>query len=78
LTGLEGIFAGMDQRKQEMPAALLIGKECNNRKSSGGFGILDLSKFNMALRLRWQWYKWKDTHKSWTKMNIRHSETEES
>jgi hypothetical protein len=47
-------------------------------KKLGGLGILDLSKFNMALRLRLLWYKWKEPNKPWANMAIRHTETEES
>jgi hypothetical protein len=47
-------------------------------KKLGGLGILDLSKFNMALHLRWQWLKWKDPHKSWGNMNIMQNEIEKS
>jgi hypothetical protein len=39
-------------------------------KSKGGLGILDLRKFNRALRLRWQWLKWKDPHKPWSSMPV--------
>jgi hypothetical protein len=28
-------------------------------KKLGGLGVLDLTSFNMALRLRWKWYQWK-------------------
>jgi hypothetical protein len=41
-----------------------------------GLGILDLAKFNRALRLRWQWHKRKDKEKPWTQMNISHNATE--
>jgi hypothetical protein len=45
-------------------------------KALGGLGILDLTKFNKALCLRWQWYKRKDKKKLWAQMNIPHNATE--
>jgi hypothetical protein len=56
---------------------LLIGRESKDQKELGGLGILDLSKFNRAFRLRWQWYKWKDHNKPWASMTVRQSEKEE-
>lgn len=42
----------------------------------GGLGVLDLQTFNRALRIRWQWLKWKDTNKPWSEMAIQHTPTE--
>jgi hypothetical protein len=45
-------------------------------KRLGGLGILDLARFNRALRLRWQWLVWKTEGKPWSAMTIPVSETE--
>jgi hypothetical protein len=45
-------------------------------KALRSLGILGLPKFNMALRLRWQWYKRKDKEKSWAQMNISYNAIE--
>jgi hypothetical protein len=42
---------------------LINWRRVQHPKKLGGLGILDLSKFNMALRLRWQWFKWTDPNK---------------
>jgi hypothetical protein len=34
-------------------------------KDRGGFGILNLQMFAMALHLRWLWHDWKDEGKLW-------------
>jgi hypothetical protein len=34
-------------------------------KKLGGLGILHMSKFATALRLRWPWLQWKDPNKIW-------------
>jgi hypothetical protein len=47
-------------------------------KKMGGLGILDLSRFNTALRLQWQWYKWKDCNKPWATMHIATTDMEEA
>ena len=31
----------------------------------GGLGVIDLTKFARALRLRWLWFEWKDPSKMW-------------
>jgi hypothetical protein len=36
----------------------------------GGLGILDLTKFNRALRLQWTWYKWNNRSKPWSDMHV--------
>jgi hypothetical protein len=41
-------------------------------------GILDLNKFSQALRVRWQWLKWKDANKPWGRLPILQSRTEEA
>jgi hypothetical protein len=45
-------------------------------KRLGGLGIIDLSRFNKALRLQWQWKTWKAKDKPWTGFIIPSSETE--
>jgi hypothetical protein len=45
-------------------------------KHLGGLGILDLQRFNTALRLRWQWQQWAQRHKPWTEMHILVTEKE--
>lgn len=39
-------------------------------KELGGLGILDLERLARALRLRWQWYKWKEDGRPWSGMDI--------
>jgi hypothetical protein len=39
-------------------------------KDLGGLGILDLDRFARALRLRWQWHRWKSTDKPWATLDI--------
>jgi hypothetical protein len=34
-------------------------------KVYGGLGILNLTKFASALRMRWLWHEWKDETKPW-------------
>jgi hypothetical protein len=45
-------------------------------KKLGGLGVLDLAKFNQALRLRWQWLKWKDSAKPWSQLRLPHNAIE--
>jgi hypothetical protein len=45
-------------------------------KMLGGLGILDLLAFNIALRLRWNWFRWVDPSKSWHGLNIQLTPTE--
>lgn len=37
-------------------------------KDLGGIGVLHLGKFSPALRLRWPWYEWNDSHRMWVGM----------
>jgi hypothetical protein len=37
---------------------LVNSKRVQRLKHLGGLGILDLERFNRALRLRWQWRQW--------------------
>jgi hypothetical protein len=37
---------------------------------------LELERFNGALQLRWQWFKWKNPKKPWSKMTVPLSATE--
>jgi hypothetical protein len=39
-------------------------------KDLGGLGILDLERFARALRLRWYWFKWKQTERPWENLEI--------
>jgi hypothetical protein len=57
---------------------LVNWKRVQRPKKLGGLGVLDLSKFNMTLHLRWQWFKWKDPNRPWRNMNIMHNEIEKS
>lgn len=36
----------------------------------GGLGILELSKFSTALRLRWLWHAWKHPDQTWVGMEL--------
>jgi hypothetical protein len=45
-------------------------KRVQRPKLMGGLGILDLTKFNRALPLRWPWYKWNNCSKPWSDMII--------
>lgn len=36
----------------------------------GGLGVLDLEKFNRALRLRWLWHSWKKPDRPWVGMEV--------
>jgi hypothetical protein len=36
----------------------------------GGLGVTDLAKFNRALRLGWQWYRWKNRQKPWLQLPV--------
>lgn len=42
-------------------------------KHLGELGVLDLVAFNRALRMRWQWLKWKNNSKPWSEMTIHHT-----
>jgi hypothetical protein len=46
-------------------------------KKLGGLGVLDLARFNRALRLRWRRYQWRDHRKSWANMDIKLSNMEQ-
>jgi hypothetical protein len=46
-------------------------------KHLGGLDVLDLAKFKRALRLRWQWYRWKNSSKPWTKLPVTQGKTED-
>ncbi|KAF8701016.1 hypothetical protein HU200_033908 [Digitaria exilis] len=45
-------------------------------KRLGGLGIHDLTAFNRALCLRWQWLQWKDPTRPWSALNILSTPTE--
>jgi hypothetical protein len=47
-------------------------------KGLGGLGILDLKKFNTALRLRWEWCRWKNQSKPWTCLTVPMSDKEKN
>lgn len=51
-------------------------KRVQRAKKLGGLGIPELGNFNRALRLRWQWLKWKDNNKPWSDMQIHYTPTE--
>lgn len=44
---------------------LVSWKNVCRPKSLGGLGILDLTMFSRALRMRWKWYKWTDRTRPW-------------
>jgi hypothetical protein len=37
-------------------------------KEYGGIGILNLTKFALALRIRWLWHDWNEEAKSWVRL----------
>jgi hypothetical protein len=47
-------------------------------KDLGGLGIIDLEKFNKALRLRWQYHKWKGRNKPWVKLTVKANAEEQA
>jgi hypothetical protein len=51
-------------------------KHVQRSKRLEGLGILDLQRFNRALRLRWPWYKCNGDNKPWAGMNITLSKSE--
>jgi hypothetical protein len=44
---------------------LVNWKQVQRPMSINSLGILDLGRFNRALRLRWQWLRWKQSSKPW-------------
>jgi hypothetical protein len=53
-------------------------KRVQRPKELGGLSILDLNKFNQALRVRWRWFDWKDPNKPWALMRIALNRIEET
>jgi hypothetical protein len=47
-------------------------------KRLGGLGVIDLTKFNKAMCLRWQWDKWKGRNKPWVQLPIATSAEEQA
>jgi hypothetical protein len=56
---------------------LVNWKQVQWPKKLGGLGVLDLARFNRALRLRWRWYQWRDRRKPWANMDIKLSNMEQ-
>jgi hypothetical protein len=50
-------------------------KRVQRPKQLGGLGILELGRFNSALRLRWQWMTWENNNKPWSGIVIPSSST---
>lgn len=46
-------------------------------KKLGGLGILDLTNFARALRLRQSWYKWTDSERPWSGFSLKATHIEE-
>jgi hypothetical protein len=44
---------------------LVHRKRVTRLKKLGGLGIMELARFNMALRLRWPWLQWSAQYKPW-------------
>jgi hypothetical protein len=51
-------------------------KRVQRLKKLDDLEVLDLQKFNRALRLHYQWYKWREPNKPWSEMKLNHNETE--
>jgi hypothetical protein len=51
-------------------------KRVQRPKQLGGLGILELGRFNSALRLWWQWMTWENNNKPWSGIVIPSSSTE--
>jgi hypothetical protein len=49
------LWQGSDETRRGH--CLVNWKRVQRPKKLGGLGILDLSRFNTALRLRWKWYQ---------------------
>jgi hypothetical protein len=49
---------------------------CTAAETTWGLGILELGRFNSALRLRWQWMTWENNNKPWSGIVIPSSSTE--
>jgi hypothetical protein len=45
-------------------------KTCCAPKELGGLGIMDLSSFGRALRLRWPWLAWDEADRPWKGMQV--------
>jgi hypothetical protein len=58
--------------------SLVNWKRIQRPRKLGGLGILELNKFNQALRVRWQWLKWTDANKPWGQMYIPQSRAEDA
>jgi hypothetical protein len=55
---------------------LVHWKKVTRPKRIGGLGVLDLERFNKALRFRWPWLLWMDSNKPWHHLPPSSSATE--
>jgi hypothetical protein len=69
-------FLWQGAQEQRHGHCLVNWKQVQQPKKLGGLAILDLERFNRALRLRWQWSKWTNDQKPWSKLKLHHSDTE--
>jgi hypothetical protein len=53
-----------------------LKKSATTKEYGEGGGVLDLERFNCALRLRWQWYQLRNQNKPLINLEIRKSHIE--
>jgi hypothetical protein len=66
-------FLRHDSEEARQSHCLVNWKRIQRPKKLGGLGVMDLAEFNRALRLRWQWFKWKDPARPWSHMRLNFS-----
>jgi len=69
------LWKGADDARKG--TCLVNWRRVNRAKSLGGLGVKDLTCFNRALRLRWEWLHWAEPSRPWTGMSISMAAEEE-